>query len=394
MGPGPLPPPPGSGFAGLRLHQLRAACRDHAVTLVDARSPPARVDADVVVSAGIFGPTRAALALAGDRPLWLDLPGDPFADTQAAAARAADPEAVNREADLVFGAALRRGDRFGAVSGPSRHALLGALGAVGRLGRSPPEAEWVDVVPVAWWFGGLPERPPRPPGRPLRVALSGSFNTWFDEDTALAALLRLMDEVPAEVEVTGGPVPGHHEAGWARFRAGAAASRHAARFRFHGWLDEAALGAVLARCHVGLCLDRPGYEPEMGSRTRVLCWLHQGLSVVATARTELAQTLAAEGHLVPVPMADPLATAEALATLPDPRDRSALRARWSVEATVAPLRRWLAAPTRAPAAPDATAALRAVDEARAELAALRASPTWRALDRLHRLRRSRRGGGA
>lgn len=391
VGEGPLPGPAAreTRFASLRLASFARALADHELVLVDANDPPEAVAGDVVVSAGVYGPTRVALRLAGERPLLVDLPGDPYADAQAAAAVGADPEAVATEADRVFGAALRRGDHFTAVSGPSRFAVLGALGAVGRSARVPAGEERIDVVPVAWDFGGLPERAPRPPARPLRVALTGSFNTWFDEETALTALLRVMDRAAVEVEVTGGPVPGHHEAGYARFVAGARASRHAARFRFHGWVDGAHLGAVLAGCHVGLCLDRPGWEPELGSRTRILFWLHQGLQVVATARGELCRELAAEGQLVAVPQGDPDAVVRALLELGPPLDRAPLRERYDPDRVTAPIRRWAAAPRRTTGPDPLVRALLAAERDRSELAALRATPTWRALDRLHRgLRRT------
>lgn len=389
VGDGPFPSPADREvtFARLRLATFARALDEHEVVVVDARDPPPSVEGEVVVAAGIYRPTRVALRLAGERPLLLDLPGDPFADAQAAAALAADPEAVAAEADRVFGAALRRGDRFVAVSGPSRYAAIGALGAVGRVARTPPGEEWVDVVPVAWDFAGLPERPPRPPGRPLRVALSGSFNTWFDAETALTALLVAMDRAPVEVEVTGGPVAGHHVDDYARFVAAARASRHAARFRFHGWVDGETLAAVLSRCHVGLCLDRPGFEAELGSRTRVLFWLHQGLQVVATARGELVRELAEAGHVVAVPAGDPQATAAALLGLGEPRDRADLRARYDVRVVGEPIRRWARAPRRRPPGAETgalVAALAARDAALAELARVRASPTWQTLDRLRR----------
>ncbi len=87
--------PTALGFAAARFRHFAAVIRGsgHEVCEVDA-SRPAAEQADVVVSAGIYRPTEVAVRIAGDRPLWIDLPGDPFADAQAVVARGGDPVAV------------------------------------------------------------------------------------------------------------------------------------------------------------------------------------------------------------------------------------------------------------------------------------------------------------
>jgi hypothetical protein len=396
LGEGPLPGPGAvdTSFAQLRLAQLHAGLAgEHDVAVVDVRTARvaealADLRPDAVVTAGTYGPTRAAVAAAGDLPLCLDLPGDPFADAQMVAAFG-DADAVAEDARAVFVPALLRGDAFTTIGGPSRHALLGQLGLLGRTARTPPSEEWAHVTPVAWSFPGLAEASRRAAGAPVRVALVGGFNTWFDGETLLAGLLRAMDRGAVEVEVIGGPIPGHHVETWARFAAGARASAHARRFRFHDRLPPAALADALARCSVGVVLDRAGYEPELGSRTRLLLYLHQGLRVVATARCELARDLAAGGWLHEVPCANPVALADALlGPAVPPADRGPLRARYGIAATTAGLRGWAARPLRRAIHGDAdlvASLVRTRDELRASLAEVHASPTWRVLDRLRRL---------
>ncbi len=396
LGAGPLPGPRSTdtSFAHLRLSQIYTALRaDHDVHLVDVRSDDValalrELRPTAVVTAGTFGPTRAALAAIAGEPLCIDLPGDPFADAQMVAAFGG-AEAVAAEARAVFVPALLRGDAFLTIGGPSRHALVGQLGLLGRLARTPPGEEWAFVTPVAWDFPGLPESAPRAPGRPVRVALVGGFNTWFDGETLLAGLLRAMDRAPIGVDVVGGPIPGHHTETWSTFAAGARTSVHAGRFTFHERLPPAGLARVLAGCTVGVSLDRPGYEPELGSRTRLLLYLHQGLPVIATARSELARDLADGGWLRAIPERDPLALADALLAPTEPLpDRAPLRARYGIEATTAGLRAWAARPLRRDVKGEADAMVALAverDSLRDTLAKVYASPTWRAMDRLRRL---------
>lgn len=396
VGEGPLPGPGSvdTSFAQLRLAQFFAALRvDHDVHVIDARSDDVALAIhdlrpNAVVSAGIFGPTRAAVAAAGELPLCLDLPGDPFADAQMVAPFGG-AEQIAREASAVFVPALLRADAFTTIGGPSRYALIGQLGLLGRVARTPPGEEWAHVTPVAWDFPGLVEAPPRAPGQPVRVALVGGFNTWFDGETLLRGLLHAMDRAPVEVVVVGGPIPGHHTETWAAFAAGARTSPHPGRFRFHERLPPGGLARVLAGCTVGVTLDRPGYEPELGSRTRLLLYLHQGLPVIATARCELARDLAAGGWLREVPAGDAIALSDALVSPAPPLpDRAPLRARYGIAATTAGLRAWAARPTRRAVhgEADAMAALSTErDTLRDTLAQVYASPTWRAMDRLRRL---------
>jgi hypothetical protein len=372
VGEGPLPGPDSvdTAFAQLRLHQFHAALRadGHDVHVLDAAAPDlsgdvARVDADVVVSAGTWAPVRAAVHAAGPRPLCVDLPGDPFADLQAAlhapgsAAWAAGPQAAARAAARVFLPALERADAFTTIGPPARWALLGQLGVLGRLGPMPPGEEPVFVTPNAWGAPGLEEAPPRAPapGTPLSVVLFGGVNTWMDAQATARGLVAAAARVPVRVTVIGGPVPGHHEAGAARLRT--LLDRDAPGLvRWLPRLPASALGEEIARHHVLAWVDRPGVEPETGSRTRALLAVHQGLRVVATARCALVQNLVAGGWATPVPeggdpaegLADALvAVANVFPSLPD---RAPLRAAHAIAATTRGLRAWVADPRRAPPA--------------------------------------------
>ncbi len=357
-----------ASFAQLRLLQFYEALSNdgHEVHVLHAahasRALVRKIAPDAVVSAGTWAPVRVAVAISGDLPLSVDLPGDPFADAQAAAfaegsaAQVAGVDAAADAATEVFLPALRRADAFTTIGAPARHALLGQLGVLGRLARTPPGHENVFVTPIAWRFPGLSPVEPRAyrDGDALVVALVGGFNSWLDEEALLRGLLGAMAVAAVRVLVVGGPIPGHHEAGFARFVSGARGSPYAANFTFVPRMDGPALADALAGCHVLSWIDRAGAEPVLGSRTRALLALHQGLRIVATARCALAQELAAGGWLTPLgeddPARDLAATLSGWASAGPPAlpSTAPLAARYGVSGTTEGLRAWVAAVARRP----------------------------------------------
>ncbi|MCB9763449.1 MAG: hypothetical protein H6739_27020 [Alphaproteobacteria bacterium] len=344
---------------------------------------------DVVMSAGPYNPARAAAMVVEDEPLWVDVPGDPFAEAQARSAHFGEPDATPHMR-AAYAAALARGDAFGAISGSQRAALLGQLGLVGRLTGALLEHPWVHEVPAALSFGGLTRAAPRTRDEDdeLVVALCGGYNTWLDTDTLLTGLHRAMAQVPGlRVISTGGGIAGHHTSSYEAFRAQATTGPFPDRFTFHGWVPHDVLPGLLSRAHVGICLDRPGVEAELGTRTRVLFYAHMGLTVLATPRSDLTREMAAVRLLVPITPGDPDHLCSALVELAggaiDSRQTTRawryLNSRYGVRQVYAPLVQWAAEPTRTRPAEDPSAELaRELALARQELAAVHRSPTWRA----------------
>ncbi len=370
----------GAGFAALRTWHFRRLRPDAEVfDWRDADLQRRVAGARAIATAGIYGPTRAAMAVVGDRPLWLDLPGDPFADAEAAALRGqVDAPA---EARRVFVPAIGRADAFSSISHRSRDALQGQLGM---LGRDVPIA----VIPVPYAFP-QPEAAVRNVSHgsdPIRVGLIGSFNTWFDEQCLADALIGLAGRRAVQIRVIGGDVPGHFSVGYENFRRQLEAARLPVT-----WLpvvEDAALPAALADAEVGVVLDRPGWEPHFGSRTRLLFYLWMGMRVVATCRCEQSQLLTKQGFVQEVPVGDTSGVIQALQERRPLPDRSALRRDWDPEGPGQALRDWV--PQRQKAASEGELLadlLRQREQLRVELESLRASPTWKLLDRLNRLRR-------
>ncbi|MEC7946071.1 MAG: glycosyltransferase [Myxococcota bacterium] len=425
VGRGPLPTPDQTtgGFAQLRtrhfLKALTAAGYDVRLLLLHPTgSPPALPggddwsgvfiveeegpgwldqcavhgrDADVVVSAGPYAPGRAAVAAAGDAPLWVDVPGDPYAELEAVSRASPVPLSPARTAaaHAAFAPVLARADALSTVSAPQRLALLGQLGVAGRLHPRPP----VHPVPIAFDLP-LPRRTPRArdASTPLTVALAGSANPWMDISGLVDAFRAVQDRRPdTRFIVTGGPVAGLPAPDWSLLSAWA--GEHADTVSMLGWIPHGDLPTVLGAAHVGVFADRPaGLEPELGDRTRALLYAWLGLDIVATDRSERMRDLHASGVATAVPAGRPDALAAALLALAN-RDRDVDRSR-SLSAHLeahsapaelaAPLLSWVAAPRRVEAVESPSAILSAErDRLLQELHTMHASPTWRLLARLH-----------
>jgi glycosyltransferase involved in cell wall biosynthesis len=411
------------GFPGHRTAQFRDALRDagcvvEAVLLDEegteppASSPGVRVlrpeefgagrelqrvhDAfgpEVVVAAGGYHAARAVSGLVSRAPRWIDLPGDLAAEGQLRAASNGDP-GVLADYLAVLERALAVGDRFSAVGPSQRLALLGQLGARGRLTGATAGREPVAVVPLA---SEGPAAAPELPRGALRVVSSGGYNTWLDAETMFAGLEQAMARCEDIVFVStgAGGVDGHgspHGAFWARVRG----SRFAGRFEDRGRVTRAEARAVLSGGHVALAIARPSLEAELGSRQRAVEAMAYGRPVVITAIGDLARAIEEADAGLTVRPGDPAALAEALVGLArDPssvasRGRNA-RAWWEANGTsraaTAPLREWVARPSGWPAPGGAAAAGRddRLLRLQADLDHIRGSRTFRALRLLDRL---------
>ena len=396
IGAGPLPGPKvhEMGFPQLRLARFQAALRGaghHIDTLclgtdIDPQAADwleqlrqRGAECEVVVSAGPYLPGMAACLIAGERPVWVDLPGDPFAELQAAWRAGVVDTARHAAARAAALAVLSRADAISVISRYQRYACLGQLGVLDRLNTPPHLA----VQPIAydWPF---PRRNAQPKA-PVVIALSGGFNTWFDDRSAATLLEAVLESSPqALVVCTGGAIAGHYAAGARRFADWARSSRHAERITMHGWLPHAQLPAVLAGASTGLIVDHPGAEPLLGSRTRALMFAWLGIQIAATPGCALLDEMA-EHDLILALSGHP---DDAERLLESGNERAARADAWLQSAfppqrCFAPMLAWLEAPVRTPAAPTEEALVQANARLSEALARIHQSPTWRLLSPLH-----------
>ncbi len=305
-----------------------------------------------------------ALALApSELPLWCDFFGDPMAEAQMLALRGGSDEGLARQWSLVA-PALARADRLSGCSRDQSAALLGQLGAVGRLGRHTAFAPLVAVLPP--WLEPIPidlERPPlvrgtRAPEDAFIIVQTGGFNTWLDVDTLFEALERAMEACGRiHFAATGGAIAGHYGGGFERFAGRVAASPHRERFHLLGWLPVGQVPRVIHEADLGLNLDLACPEGRLGTRNRLLDWLGAGLAVISTPGCELAEQLGTLNYIELVGHADAAGAARAiLSREADPapaRARAAagaeyLRREHEAAFCLAPLLNWAAAPESAP----------------------------------------------
>ena len=329
--------------------------------LVDAFRP------DVLIGAASTVPALRAIEVAGDRPVWIDLFGDLMAEAQARLTVHPDePLAPYRD---VLAALLERGDAFSAVSDRQRDAVLGQLGLLGRLNRRTSDCELVHTVPCSVRFDVASTtsdvRAPVPDDvedDDVVLLWSGGFNTWCDADTLVDGVERAMASEPRiQLVTTGGSIPGHDDVSYQRFLDRVRSSELRDRFVVKGPVDAGLAARYLARADLGVVTEKPLAERRLGSSGRVVGWVSAGLPAICTTTSEIGERLAERGLVRAYRAGDPDDLARAI--IDDVRDLDGARERarrarefargvWSVQATAAPVVRWV---ERARRAPDATA---------------------------------------
>jgi glycosyltransferase involved in cell wall biosynthesis len=303
-----------------------------------------------VVGATSYGSFLVATS-AVEPPTWLDLNGDPIAEAQSQSVAAADEQPFD-DGWWLLTTVVRRGDRFSTVSMRQRLALLGQLGALGRLNRSTAGDDLVAVVPESV----ASTETPGPPVEGRTVLFSGGFASWIDGPTLTKALSRILTERPElRFVATGGAVAGLDPAAWLRF-VDASQRMASDRVRIMGWVDSTTLESIERDALCGIVPELPSIERELGGQNRSLRWMSRGVPVVTTDLSELGSDLARLGLARIYRPGDPDSLAEAIvelatdAALRESLARRALawvRENRTVEVTTAPLVKWLDDPSAA-----------------------------------------------
>jgi len=294
-------------------------------------------------------------------PMWADLYGYLMGEAQAAAYVHHDDShlaAWHRER-----AALERADVFSTCSLRQRYAVIGELGAVGRLNKASAGYDFVRVLPSA-----IEPEPYEHTRTVLRgvlvepddfvVLFAGGYNTWTDVDTLFDGLSRAMRRNRhVKFVSTGGAIKGHDERTFAHFRELIAGSPFADRFIFTGWLAVSEVPNYYLESDVGINVDKFNYETLLGTRYRITDMGKAGLPVLTTLGTEISHEIRRAGIGMTFAIGDPNGMAEAILRLASDRalrDNMAARAarhaqqNWVFSKALEPLLAWASAPAHAP----------------------------------------------
>lgn len=318
------------------------------------------VGTDLLVGVNSF-PAGRACELGLDLPLWADMNGFNMGEVQIRARLTHNDSAIAhgwREESQ----SLIRADVFSSCSARQRYALIGELATIGRLRAVTCGYEFVYVMPE-----GREDLPPAKASCELRNQLGqeaflalwvGCYNYQFDVDTLFEGLeLAMAADPKVHFASTGGKVDGHNETTFVRFQERVQRSPHRDRYHFVGWLPWDEFDALLRAADVGVTMDIPCYETELGARNRLTEMWRVGLPAITTSGPEIAEDvgLGGAGWVVKAGSAESLAKAllAAVGDRGECRRRGALarglfETRYTLSVSVAPLIRWAESPWTAP----------------------------------------------
>lgn len=318
------------------------------------------VGTDLLVGVNSF-PAGRVCELGLDLPLWADMNGFNMGEVQIRAHLTHKDDAIAHGWREEY-QALCRADVFSSCSGRQRYALIGELGTIGRLRAVTCGYEFVYVMPE-----GREDPPPAPVECQLRKQLGqqaflalwvGCYNYQFDIDTLFAGMERAMDTNPdIHFVSTGGKVDGHNETTFTRFLEKVNQSPHTGRYHFVGWLPWDEFDALLRAANVGVTMDIPCYETEIGARNRLTEMWRVGLPAITTPGPEIAEDVCVDGAGWVAMPGDAESLAKALLDAAENRAecqrrgviaRSLFESRYTLSTSVAPLLRWVDRPWIAP----------------------------------------------
>lgn len=325
---------------------------------------PASVRAVVATASAQPYSTAARFARRKDLPLWVDVFGDPIAETQSQLEllQGTDEQQQNNRLVHVWKLhldGLLQCDQVSGLSQRQRHALQGQLGCAGRLNQFTAKESFCHYLPYAVFEDDIPAAP-RTAAADDRYTIMwcGSFNTWMDVPTLTRGITGALKANPAlRLLVVGGKIKGYNEISYNEFISGIRQAGVEGSVTLMDWQPLSAMQKLYEQCDLGLSIDRFTYEAELGSRTRLINFLAAGLPVASTVVTELSQDLARDGVLFPFELGNADSLTSTLLEAADSAGAKRLRqgecrryvfehyngANWGLE-----LRRWVENPRTSP----------------------------------------------
>jgi glycosyltransferase involved in cell wall biosynthesis len=233
-------------------------------------------------------------------PFWADLFGHVMAEGQARAFIDGSDGCLfhywNSEFNIIDFA-----DIFSCVSKRQSYALIGELGAIGRLNMLTLGYEFTRVMPI-----GIPDEDFVYEKNVFRgkgniseddfvVLWAGGYNTWTDVDTLFNGLEIAMGKNPKIKFVsTGGEIPEQDVKTYPRFVKLISDSKYKDNFLMKGWIDGKDVPNYYFEADIGINIDKDIYEVKLGSKSRILDWMRAGLCVLSSNVCELTEIIEKE----------------------------------------------------------------------------------------------------
>lgn len=243
---------------------------------------------------------RAISLLETNIARWMDFNGHPMAERQELGfVHNSDEGLIDQWLYII--PSLLTGDRFSTCSTPQKFALIGELGAVGRLNRYNSGHDLVTVMkPGAVLHEPQPEktrvfRGEGVPSDAFGLLWNGGFNTWVDEKTLYEGVcLAMKESEKIHFIVTGGEIKKHNEITFERFRKRVMEGSFKSRFHFFGWVPLKRLSNFYIEADAAINIDRFTYEAILGFRNRIFSWMNFNLPIITTPLSENTKELVSQ----------------------------------------------------------------------------------------------------
>lgn len=248
----------------------------------------------------------------GKLPLWCDFFGHPMAERQMQAYVGNNSVGLEDQWRMIL-PILLKADRFSVCSNSQRLALTGELGAAGRLSHHTCMEELVEIL--------LPPNPFKTAFRRRKnnllrgevvpddariILFTGGYNTWLDEETLFEGVEKALSQNKNFHYVsTGGEIQGHVTEVFKNFKTRIENSKYKSRFHFLGWVNHDDFVQCCLESDVGVMIDQPTLEGELGCRNRLFSWLWAGMRIVTSDLSEpTREQFLPDQWIDPVPMKD------------------------------------------------------------------------------------------
>jgi glycosyltransferase involved in cell wall biosynthesis len=296
-------------------------------------------------------------------PFWADLFGHVMAEAQARAFVDDDDGCLfhywHSEYNIIATA-----DIFSSVSDRQAYALIGELGAAGRLNKYTSGYNFINTVPC-----GMPAEKFVHKKSVIRgknnisdddfvILWTGGYNTWTDVDTLFEGLILSMEKNPKIKFVsTGGEIPEQDLKTYPRFISMIEKCKFTSNFVMNGWIAGEDVPNYFFEADIGINIDKNIYEVRLGSKSRILDWMRAGLAVLSSNVCELTEIMEREKIGYTFKSGDAKDLSEKIIYLSNHKDEAKKtgikgkdfgKKQFSFNATTKPLQEWSWSPTFAP----------------------------------------------